>query len=526
MKTAVDTIFVGRERSRNRRFLQMCGHCLVDPVACTRLCPGHARPKSERIEPRRSAPDLGTTMHIAFDNSYARLPERFFSRQAPVPVACPGLLRLNHALAAELGLDAQALSGAKGAAILAGNLLPEGAEPIAQAYAGHQFGNFSPRLGDGRAILLGEIMTRDGMRFDMQLKGGGRTEWSRGGDGRAAVAPMLREYIVSEAMAALGIPTTRSLAVATTGEYVFREDVLPGAVLTRIASSHLRIGTFQYFAARGDTEALRLLAEYARARHCPDAAGPLGLFHHVISAQARLVAQWMLVGFVHGVMNTDNCAVSGETIDYGPCAFLDEYHPETVFSSIDHGGRYAFGNQPRIAHWNLARFAETLLPLLDADEPRAVEIAKEALAGFPSRFEAAYQGGLARKLGLTKPDPAMAREFLALLAERRADFTNSFRALAHATDDPARDAPGFADWAARWRAARPDAALIRAANPAFIPRNHLVEEALGAAAAGDTGPLDGLLEVLSRPFEDQPGRTRHATPPRRGERVLQTFCGT
>ncbi|MCX7373619.1 MAG: YdiU family protein [Alphaproteobacteria bacterium] len=461
-----------------------------------------------------------------FDNSYARLPEHFFTRQAPVPVASPGLLRLNRALAAELGLDADALSGAEGAAIFAGNLVPEGAEPLAQAYSGHQFGNFSPRLGDGRAILLGEIITPDGLRFDMQLKGSGRTEWSRGGDGRAAIAPMLREYIISEAMAAFGIPTTRSLAVATTGEYVFREDALPGAVLTRTAARHIRVGTFQYFAARGDTDAVRTLAEYARARHCPDAEGPLGLFRHVVGAQARLVAQWLLVGFIHGVMNTDNCAISGETIDYGPCAFLDEYHPETVFSSIDHGGRYAYGNQPRIVQWNLARFAETLLPMFDADEQRAVEFAQEALQAFPAQFEAAYQAGLARKLGLADPAPELARDFLALLAEQRADFTTSFRALAAAADDPSRDAPGFAEWSARWRAARPDAALIRASNPAFIPRNHLVEEALTAATAGDTRPLDALLDVLSRPFDDQPDRSRHASPPRCEERVLQTFCGT
>ncbi|MBR0684041.1 YdiU family protein [Roseomonas eburnea] len=481
-----------------------------------------------------------------FDNSYARLPERLFARLPPTPVPAPRLLRLNAPLAGALGLDPAWLASPAGVAMLAGNAMPEGAEPIAQAYAGHQFGHFVPSLGDGRAILIGEVVTPEGLRRDIQLKGSGPTPFSRRGDGRAALGPVLREYIVSEAMAALGIPTTRSLAAVATGDWVMRDDALPGAVLTRIAASHIRVGTFQYFAARRDTEALRILADHAIARHDPaaaEAANPaLALLDGVVARQASLVARWMLVGFIHGVMNTDNCAVSGETIDYGPCAFLDEYHPEKVFSSIDRIGRYAYGNQPGIAHWNLARLAECLLPLIAEDEDKALELARASLAGFAPRFGAAWREGLLGKLGLTEEeedDEALVQDLFTLMAEGGADFTLTFRRLCDAAEgedaalrslfaEPAAVDP----WLVRWRArlAREGAgraAAMRAVNPAYIPRNHLVEEAIAAAVQrDDLAPFEALLAVLERPFEDQPGRERHAEPPRPEERVLQTFCGT
>jgi uncharacterized protein YdiU (UPF0061 family) len=478
---------------------------------------------------------------MRFDNSYARLPERFFARLPPTPVAAPRLVKLNAPLAEALGLDPAWLGSAEGVAMLAGNLVPEGAEPIAQAYAGHQFGGFSPQLGDGRAILLGEVIGRDGVRRDLQLKGSGRTPFSRNGDGRAALGPVLREYILGEAMHALGIPTTRALAAVTTGETVWRETPLQGAVLTRVAASHLRVGTFQYFAARGDVEALRLLADHAIARHHPQAAAAaqpyLALLEAVIAAQADLVARWMLVGFIHGVMNTDNMTISGETIDYGPCAFMDGFDPAQVYSSIDHGGRYAFGNQPRIALWNLTRLAEALLPLLDEDQDRAVGLAKESLGGFGPRFDAAWEGGLARKIGLTprQGDTALLDALLGAMAAQKADWTLTFRGLADGTAraqfaDPA----AFDDWEARWRARLAEegatpadrAAALRAANPAFIPRNHQVERALAAAAKGDLAPFETLLEVLARPFEDQPAHAEYARPPKEEERVLATFCGT
>jgi len=484
-----------------------------------------------------------------FDNAYARLPERLFARLPPTPVRAPRLLRLNVPLARELGLDPDWLASPSGVAMLAGNHLPAGAEPIAQAYAGHQFGHFVPSLGDGRAILLGEVITPAGSRRDIQLKGSGRTPFSRGGDGRAALGPVLREYLISEAMAAFGIPTTRALAAVASGELVLREDALPGAVLTRVAASHLRIGTFQYFAARRDTDALRVLAEHAIARHDPDAreaANPaLALLEGVIARQAALVARWMLVGFIHGVMNTDNCAISGETIDYGPCAFMDEYHPETVFSSIDRQGRYAYGNQPGIAHWNLARLAECLLPLIAEAEEEAIGRAREALAGFAPRFGAAWREGLLAKLGLTREeegDEALIRDLLERMAAERADFTLTFRRLADAAEGREEgvralfaDPAAYDGWAPAWRArlmrekggpaAR--AAAMRQVNPAYIPRNHLVEEALTAAAErDDLGPFETLLEVLSRPFDEQPGRERYALPPRPEERIRATFCGT
>jgi uncharacterized protein YdiU (UPF0061 family) len=481
----------------------------------------------------------------SFDNSYARLPERLFARLPPTPVSAPRLLRLNTGLAGTLGLDPAWLASPAGVAMLAGNLVPPGAEPIAQAYAGHQFGHFNPNLGDGRAILLGEVVTPGGERRDIQLKGSGPTPFSRRGDGRAAVGPVLREYIISEAMAAFGIPTTRALAAVATGDAVFREEALPGAVLTRVAASHLRVGTFQYFAARRDNDALRVLMDVAIARHYPAAAEApnpaVALLAGVAARQAELVARWMLVGFIHGVMNTDNCAISGETIDYGPCAFLDAYHPETVFSSIDQQGRYAYGNQPGIAHWNLARLAECLLPLIDENEEAAVAQAQEALSGYAARFGLAWRDGLLRKVGLTaaqEGDEDLLQDLLARMAANQADFTLTFRRLADAADgdDGVRalfaEPEAFDGWAVGWRArlAREPAgraAAMRSVNPAFIPRNHLVEEALSAAVQrDDLRPFEELLAVLSRPFDDQPGRERYAEPPRPEERITATFCGT
>ena len=482
---------------------------------------------------------------LPFDNSYARLPERFYARLSPTPVAEPRLVKLNTALAAELGLDAGLLASPPGVQMLAGNLLAAGSEPIALAYAGHQFGNFVPQLGDGRAILLGEVVDAHGRRRDIQLKGSGPTPFSRRGDGRAALGPVLREYIVSEAMVRLGIPTTRSLAAVTTGEPVFRETALPGAVLARIASSHIRVGTFQFFAARGDIEAVRLLADHVIERHYSDIEGDgryRQLFDRVIGRQAELVARWMLVGFIHGVMNTDNCSIAGETIDYGPCAFMDAYHPQTVFSSIDHGGRYAYANQPRIAHWNLARFGETLLPLLADDNDRALAIANEALAAFQPRFGASLLAGLRRKLGLFTEedgDATLAQDLLNAMAEGEADFTLVFRKLDPESDVELR--PLFAKpvafdaWVARWReriAREPQDAgtrrnAMRSVNPAYIPRNHRVEAALSAAIdRDDFAPFEELLQVLDKPFEDRPQFAAYAEPPLPNERVCQTFCGT
>jgi protein adenylyltransferase len=497
------------------------------------------------------SPVLAAPLRVSFDNTYARLPERFYARLDPTPVAAPGLVRVNAALAERLGLDPVALSSPEGVAVLAGNRVPEGAEPIALAYAGHQFGQFVPQLGDGRAILLGEVVGRDGARRDIQLKGSGRTPFSRRGDGRAALGPVLREYVVSEAMAALGVPTTRALAAVTTGERVLRERPLPGAVLTRVAASHIRVGTFQYFAARGDTEAVRTLADYAIVRHYPEATRaehPHRAFLEAVAArQAELVAQWLLVGFIHGVMNTDNMAISGETIDFGPCAFMDAYDPAQVFSSIDSFGRYAYANQPRVAHWNLARLAETLLPLLGEDDGAAVTAAEAALAAFGPRFEAAYLGGLRRKIGLAterEGDTTLAQDWLTCMAKSGADFTLSFRRLCDAAAGPEGDAAvralfadagAYDEWAARWRRRlaeeplAPEArrATMRAVNPAFIPRNHRVEATLDAAVTRqDFGPFDELLEVLSRPYEDRPGFERYAVPPEPEERVYQTFCGT
>jgi uncharacterized protein YdiU (UPF0061 family) len=495
---------------------------------------------------RREAPPLGGEPAFAFDNSYSRLPERFFARLDPTPVAAPRLLKLNRPLARELGLDPDMLATPQGVEILAGNRIARGSQPIALAYAGHQFGNFVPQLGDGRAVLLGEVVDRSGLRRDIQLKGSGPTPFSRRGDGRAALGPVLREYIVSEAMMALGIPTTRSLAAVATGEPVMRETRLPGAVLTRVASSHIRVGTFQFFAARGDGEALRLLADHAIDRHYPDArneAEPYrALFDRVIARQAELVARWMLVGFIHGVMNTDNCSIAGETIDYGPCAFMDTYRPDTVFSSIDHGGRYAYANQPRICHWNLARFGETLLPLLADDSDKALAIANETLATFQARYGRALLAGMRRKLGLFAEeagDGALAQELLDAMAEAQADFTRTFRLLDPESDDEVR--PLFADparydaWAARWRerlAREPrDVATRRAAmrsvNPVYIPRNHRVEAVLSAAIERDDyAPFEEFLQVLARPYEARAGLADYAEPAPPGQGVYRTFCGT
>jgi uncharacterized protein YdiU (UPF0061 family) len=480
------------------------------------------------------------SLHVAFENTYATLPERFYTRMAPTPVKAPEMLLLNRALAEELGLDPEALLTEAGVAMLAGNAVPEGAEPLAQVYAGHQFGGFSPQLGDGRAILLGEVVDRAGRRRDIQLKGSGRTPYSRMGDGRAWIGPVIREFVVSEAMHALGVPTTRALAAVATGETVLRERPYPGGVLTRVASSHIRVGTFQFFAARGDTDALRALTDYAIARHYPGAEGPLGLLDAVIAAQARLVAQWMGLGFIHGVMNTDNTTISGETIDYGPCAFMDGYHPATVYSSIDQGGRYAYGRQPEILAWNLAQFATTLLPLIDADPEQAVAQAQEAMNTYPEHAQAAWVDVFRAKLGLTRQEPEDAELVIALLeamGAQRADFTNVFRGLADGTaKDWFVDRAPFEAWEARWRerlardgdAAADDlGARLRAANPAVIPRNHRVEEVIRAALDGDLEPARRLHAVLSRPYDDLGEKDRaYALPPEEDERVRATFCGT
>jgi len=475
---------------------------------------------------------------IAFDNSYARLPGRFYARLDPTPVAEPRLLALNRALALEMGLDPDALAAPDGVAILSGNAVPEGAAPLAQAYAGHQFGGWVPQLGDGRAILLGEVIGPDGRRWDLQLKGAGRTPYSRMGDGRAWIGPVLREYLVSEAMAALGVPTTRALAAVATGEWVHREARLPGAVLTRVAQSHLRVGTFQYFAARGDTDALQLLVEMAIARHYPDADGPLALLRAAVAAQARLVARWMGLGFIHGVMNTDNAHVGGITIDYGPCAFMDAYHPDRVFSSIDQTGRYAFGNQPQIAVWNMAQFATTLLPLIDQDRNRAIESATEAVHAFPDAYRDAWLSVFRAKLGLAQArdeDEALIEDLLDLMAAEQADFTRVFRGLA---EGGARDEfltrEAFDAWVARWHerlsaeggTVHAAQRAMRSVNPAVIARNHRVEEAIAAAVSGDLAPFERLAARLAAPFDDGPEDDPLRLAPTEDQRVRRTFCGT
>lgn len=493
-------------------------------------------------------------LRIPFANSYARLPENFYARVAPTPVTTPRLVKLNLQLADLLGLDAEALASPNGVAVLAGSRVAEGSEPLAMAYAGHQFGYFVRQLGDGRANLLGEVVGRDGIRYDIQLKGSGRTPFSRNGDGRAAIGPVLREYIVSEAMATLGVPTTRSLAAVTTGQAVFRETVLPGAVLTRVAASHLRVGTFQYFFAQGDVAALRRLADYAIERHYPEAATAVRRYRAfldgVVTRQAKLVAQWMLIGFIHGVMNTDNTSISGETIDYGPCAFMEAYHPRTVFSSIDHQGRYSYSNQPNAMHWNLARLAETILPLLVEEEggdEAGLASAYESLEQFGKHYEAALNTGMRRKLGLAteqESDTTLIEDLLNRMMEQRADYTLTFRRLCDAaasTEGNAvvralfTDPAAFDEWETRWRqrlAQEPlspgdRAAQMRRTNPIYIPRNHLVEAALEAATEKqDFQPFEDLLQVLAQPFDERLGFERYATPARPEEYVSKTFCGT
>jgi serine/tyrosine/threonine adenylyltransferase len=490
-------------------------------------------------------------MTIPFDNSYTRLPPRFFARVEPTPVGAPRLIRVNRGLADQLGLEADWLAGEEGIQMLAGNRLVASAEPIATAYAGHQFGSFVPQLGDGRAILLGEIVDATGARRDVQLKGSGRTPFSRGGDGRAPLGPVLREYLVSEAMWALGVPTTRALAAVTTGEPVFREATLPGGVLTRVASSHIRVGTFEFFARRGDVEGVRTLADHVIARHYP-AAGEAerpyrALLDTVVRAQASLIADWMLVGFVHGVMNTDNTSIAGETIDYGPCAFLDAYDHRAVFSSIDRFGRYAYYRQPAIGLWNLTRFAECLLPLLSSDTEAAVAEAEEGLGEYASSYEREYVTGLRRKLGLhteQEEDAELGRDLLLAMEANGADFTLTFRRLSEAAASGEADAgvrslftdpSAFDEWALRWRSrldqepsdgeARRE--RMRTVNPAFIPRNHRVEAAILAAVdEDDFAPFHELVTVLCKPFEDQPTFAHYADPPEEGQGVFRTFCGT
>jgi uncharacterized protein YdiU (UPF0061 family) len=478
-----------------------------------------------------------------FDNSYARLPKSFFSSINLNPVRSPKLIILNDPLATSLGLNVETLQGEDGVAVLAGNWSPEGASPLAQAYAGHQFGHFT-MLGDGRAVLLGEQITPLGERFDIQLKGAGRTTYSRGGDGRAALGPMLREYIISEAMHALGIPTTRSLAVVTTGESIIRETELPGAILTRVATSHLRVGTFQYVAKWGTVEELRALADYTLKRHYPDVKADesryLSLLQEVIKRQAVLIAKWQLVGFIHGVMNTDNMTISGETIDYGPCAFMDAYDPATVFSSIDSQGRYAYGNQPYIAGWNLARFAETLLPLLHDNQEQAVKLAQDAISDFMELHHSNWLAGMKAKLGIfneEKQDESLIENLLSMMQEYRADYTNTFRALTFDTpeDTVLFGTPEFTQWHELWQARlgrqqeqkASSQQLMRDNNPAVIPRNHRVEAALEAAVKqGDYSVMEQLLNVLSSPYAHSPEQVDYSTLPSPSTRPYRTFCGT
>ena len=497
---------------------------------------------SQTFDPNDPAP-------FAFDNTFAREMEGFWVSARPAPASAPRLVAFNGALAEELGLEAQRLDSELGARFFAGARLPPGAEPLAQVYAGHQFGGFSRQLGDGRAMLLGEVIDRRGARRDIQLKGSGPTTFSRGGDGLAGLGPVLREYLIGEGMHGLGVPTTRALAAVTTGQTVYREEPLPGAVLTRVAASHVRVGTFEYFAAQGDQEKVQQLADYVLARHDPELVGQEGQYLRLLEAvcerQAYLIARWMQVGFIHGVMNTDNVAISGETIDYGPCAFLDRYAPDTVFSSIDRNGRYAYGRQPRMALWNLSRFAETLLPLLDSDQEQAVASATSAVESFMPRYEAHWLRGMRAKLGLWTErdgDERLVGDFLSALHDSQVDFTLAFRSLAPALQgdrDALRSlfacAKSIDAWLERWdqRLALEDVqATVRAetmqrANPAFIPRNHKVEEALQAAVErSDLGPFRELLEVIRRPFDEQPGREAYSQPAPLDADPYQTFCGT
>jgi uncharacterized protein YdiU (UPF0061 family) len=472
------------------------------------------------------------TRLIPFENSYVNLPARFYTQQSALPVRAPHLIRFNRDLAAELGISDA--SETELAGIFSGNQVPEGASPLAQVYAGHQFGGFSPQLGDGRALLLGEVIDRNGRRRDIQLKGSGPTPYSRMGDGRAWLGPVLREYVVSEAMHALGLPTTRALAATLTGEPVYREaGGLPGAVLTRVAASHLRVGTFQFFAARRDLDGLRTLYDYTVARHYPHVEGPAHLLAEVIRAQARLVAGWLSIGFIHGVMNTDNTTISGETIDYGPCAFMDVYHPQTVFSSIDTRGRYAYDNQAHVIVWNMAQLATALVPLMP-DQDEAIADFTALVHAMPDQIEVEWRRAFGRKIGIaeaTAEDAALIADLLARMAEGRADFTNTFRGLLVGTArDQFLDRAAFDTWEPLWRARiarEPDPeAVMRAANPAFIPRNHRVEQMIEAAVAGDYAPFERLLTVLAQPYADQPDADDLKRPPTPAEVVENTFCGT
>lgn len=469
------------------------------------------------------------TYNAPFDNSYADLPHSFYSRVGPKSVKSPKLLSYNDGLGALLGLPRA--TDSERAAVFSGNEVPEGAEPLAQLYAGHQFGNFNPQLGDGRALLLGEVIASDGTRRDIQLKGSGPTPYSRMGDGRAWLGPVLREYVVSEAMHALGIPTTRALAAVSTGEDVIRETVLPGAVLTRVARSHLRVGTFEVFAHRGQKSELQRLTDYAIARHYPNAKGPMDFLREVCRAQAELIAAWMSVGFIHGVMNTDNCTISGETIDYGPCAFIDDYHADTVFSSIDRTGRYAYSNQPRIIVWNMAQLATSLLQLYD-DPQSVLDEASEIVHGMPELVDAAWRRMFGAKLGIISPtaeDAVLIDNLLKLMQQDGADFTNTFDALARGdARDQFVDRSAFDDWSEQWRAriVREDSpeAIMQAASPRIIPRNHRIEEMIKAAVAGDYAPFERLLQAISDPYNTQD--TDLMRPPTKAQRVPATFCGT
>ncbi|MFD2255772.1 YdiU family protein [Luteolibacter algae] len=484
-------------------------------------------------------------MGIPFDNTYVKLPERFFEKQEPAKVPDPILMRINLSLAAELGIPTGWLEQ-NALEVFSGNSIPEGAEPISQAYAGHQFGGFVPRLGDGRAILLGEVLDRQGKRRDIQLKGAGRTAFSRGGDGKSALGPVLREYIVSEAMTALGVPSTRALAAVFTGEAVQRETPQPGGILTRVAASHIRVGTFQYFAAQQDTEALLLLANHCIERHYPHAAEAqnpiLALLEAVIEAQAKLIATWLPLGFIHGVMNTDNVSISGETIDYGPCAFMDDFHPDCVFSYIDRNARYAWGNQPTICHWNLTRFAETLLPILDPSADRAKELAQEAMGKFLDLFQLPYLQNFREKLGLDREiglenSAAFVKSTLGILAKEEVDFTLFFRHLTRlAADDPAADIRGLFKnptaaerWLNDWRdlpkaADRVD--LMRSRNPIRIPRNHRIEQVIEEAVDGKLAAFHRLVDALAKPYEENADYADLEAAPLPHERVQNTFCGT
>ncbi len=513
--------------------------------------PTLARPGPARLHPMRMT--TSAAIRIPFDNTYARLPQNFFARVNPAVVRAPRLIKFNIELAKFLGIDPDALSAQDAAEIFSGSRITEGSEPLAMAYAGHQFANFVPQLGDGRANLLGEVVAQDGRRYDIQLKGGGPTPFSRRGDGRAALGPVLREYLVSEAMHALGVPTTRALAAVLTGEAVVREEMMPGAVFTRVASSHLRVGTFEYFAAREDKDSLRTLANYAIQRHYPEAAQSAkpyrALLQGITTRQAELIAQWMGLGFIHGVMNTDNTSISGETIDYGPCAFMEAYHPATVFSAIDRNGRYAYGNQPGIMVWNLSRLTETLLPLMadeEGSQEAAIAAAYEVLNGFSPTFEAAHLDGMRRKLGLTtaqEGDADLLHDLLQRMAANHADFTLTFRRLADAVEQesnaPVRrfftDPTSFDAWSERWRerlayepiTPQQRAAAMRLASPVYIPRNHLVQQVIDAAILQrDFQPFEKLLTVLADPFTERPGLDRFALPAAPEEVVTQTFCGT